>query len=81
MTKLTQDDKDLIAGMMAGDEWKVVEKVCQMVVEKLQVDVINANIREGGREIVLRKAKLDGASEVARYINNIRSQLRKEGLD
>lgn len=81
MTKLSQEDKELIAGMLSSGEWKVVEKVCQMQLEAMQIEVINASIDNGSREIVLRKSRLDGARKLATRFANIKHELKKEGLN
>jgi hypothetical protein len=81
MIKLNEDEKDLIRGMMIGNEWKVVEKVCAMIVEQLQLDLVNTSVEDSSRKITLRKAKLDGARDVAKFVNNIKARLSKEGLE
>ncbi len=79
--KLTQDDKELIAGMLASNEWQAVMKAMEIVVERLRVRVVTTNVDSNGRDIVLRKKELEGALQVVRYMNDIKYELRKEGLD
>lgn len=81
MIKLTQEEKELIQGMMSSDEWKVIEKLCDMAVEEQQVEVLTTSINDGSREIVIRKARLEGAIKVGRFFNTIKGKLKKEGLD
>lgn len=76
MTKLTQEDKEIIDGMALSDEWKSVMKFVDRMVENMKVNVHTCNIDNGSREIVLRKAKLDGALMIKRAMENIRQEIK-----
>ena len=79
--KFNEEEKEAIRDMMSAGNWAVVEKTCAMIIEQLQLDLVNTSIEDSGRKIVLRKAKLEGAQAVAKFVNNIKARIGKEGLD
>ena len=72
MTKLTQEQRDDLADMMDTPAWSAVITLCQMGVEAHQNRVYTSDITKSDREIVLAKARLEGAQEIQRLIFNAR---------
>ncbi len=73
MTKLTQDQKDNLAELLDSPTWDAVLVLCQISIDNHESRVLTADLKTADREIVLLKARLEGARDMQRSIFNARS--------
>jgi hypothetical protein len=71
MTKLTQEQKEQIDDLIQTDTWQSVLAACQIQVEAHESRLLTCDVSKSDRDIVLLKAKLDGARDVQRGLYNI----------
>lgn len=74
--RYSEDEKNGILDLVQSGQWQIACKAAETIVNELRIQVVNANINNGSREITLRKAKYDGALQVLRYMNDIRAELK-----
>jgi hypothetical protein len=79
--KFNAEEKELIAEMLVSGEWNVAMKGVAIIVERLKVELLTTHVDDSGRQIVLRKKRLEGAQAVEKFMNNIRNEIKREGLD
>lgn len=70
------EDKTQLVDMVSSGAWNTVLKAASKEVEELKIQVLNARVDSGSREIVLRKARLEGAQKVLRYMQDIKQELK-----
>lgn len=75
MKKLTQDQKENLADLLQSPAWEAVLVLCEMCVENLESQVLTADVTKSDRDLVIRKAKLDGARDLQKFIFNARNQV------
>lgn len=75
MTKLNQDQKEELAELLDSPAWEAVLALCQISVENHENRVLTCDMTANDRELVLRKARLEGARDMQRSIHNVREAI------
>lgn len=70
--KLSQEDKENIYDTIATPGWEAILKTCEMLVANHASRVLSCDLKESDREMMLRKARYEGAQELTRSLMNIR---------
>lgn len=83
MIKLTQDQREDLAELLDSPAWDAVLALCQMSIDNHESRVLTADLKVSDREIVLLKARLEGARDMQRSIHNAKSLIgiKKEKKD
>ncbi len=68
MMKLNSEQKDQLAEVMHLDGWTVIKLLLESQISDQKELVTSARIDVSGRDIVLRKASLDGAKLVRKML-------------
>lgn len=75
MTKLTQEQKEDLAELLDSPAWGAVLALCQIAIENHESRVLTADMTSSDRELILRKARLEGAREMQKSIYNVRDSI------
>lgn len=75
MTKLTLEQREQLSDMYESGEWNTVLALCQVAVERYQSLLITCDISKGDRDLLLNKARLEGAQDVKRLLDNVREHI------
>lgn len=78
MTKLSQDQKELIEEIVGTPTWDAMLTLCKMAVERQERNVLNTRVDTGSRDAVINLSKLQGAKDVSQMFWNIKEQLRSK---
>lgn len=85
MTKLNLEQRESLADMMDSPAWDALLTYVQMSVENHETRLLTCDMSVNDRELILRKARLEGAMDVQRSImsmkRNIGSSKKKERDD
>lgn len=65
---MTPVQKNMIRDIIENEQWGAVIAAAQDIVTSKERDVITCSIDQGSRELTLRKARLEGAQAVHRYL-------------
>lgn len=72
MKKLSIEQREQLADMVDSGEWDTVMALCGIAIENHQSRLLSTDISKNDRDIVLNKAKLEGALDVQRLMDNVR---------
>ncbi len=75
MTKLTTEQKEQLADMVDSGEWDTVMALCGIAVGNHQSRLLTTDISKGDRDLLMNKAKLEGALDVQRLMDNVREYI------
>lgn len=76
MIKLSQEEKERLREFSESNQCQLVLKWCDVMIARMERNVINCPITSGSREITLKKAKLDGAVALRVAIDSIKAGLK-----
>lgn len=80
MKTLTEDDKDILRDM-ADEQYQVVVRITQLLVQKQEEALLSYTLTKDHQEFILLKARLDGAKILANGISRAKRELTKEKSD
>lgn len=72
--KLTQDERDLLLELTETETWAAVLKLCKLSGER-QLEIL-VGTPAAHTDLVIRKAKLEGAQDVYQSFRDIKSYLK-----
>ncbi len=72
MTKLTQEQKDELSDLIGSSTWEAVLTLCKMSVENHEIRMRTIDIAKSDRDLVLAKARLEGALDMQRTFHSVR---------
>lgn len=75
MTKLTQEEKELLYDLTQTPTWQAVLSACQIQIEYHENRLTTCDISKSDRDLVILKAKLDGARDVQKGLYNIKEMI------
>lgn len=75
MTKLSIEQREALADIHESGNWEAVMALCQVSLEHQQNRLLTADISKTDRELVLLKARLEGAQDMQRLLSNIREHI------
>ncbi len=75
MTKLTIEQREQLADMLDSGEWDTVMALCNIAVENHQNRLLCTDISKNDRDLLMNKAKLEGAQDVHRLLDNVREHI------
>lgn len=75
MTKLTIEQREALADIHESGNWEAVLALCQISLEHHQTRLMTADISKNDRDLVILKARLEGAQDMQRLLSNIREHI------
>ena len=75
--KLSMEESDTLTDLMDSVYWPVIEKVLSLGVQVQQERVLSADISHGSREIILARARAEGAQTLASYFGSLKRKVKK----
>ncbi len=75
MKKLSIEQKEQLADMLDSGEWDTVMALCSIAVENHESILLCTDISKGDRDIMLNKARLEGATAVHRLMENVQAAI------
>lgn len=75
MTKLTMEQREALADIYENGNWEAVMAICQISVEHHENRLKTADINKGDRELLLCKARLEGAQDMQKLMANVREHI------
>ncbi len=75
MTKLSIEQKEKLADMVDSGEWDTVMVLCGIAVENHENRLLCTDISKHDRDLLVNKAKLEGAQDVRRLMDNVREYI------
>ena len=75
MTKLTLEQREQLADMYDSGEWDAVMALCGLCIEHHESRLLCTDVSKADRDLVLNKARLEGATSVQRFLNNIQEHI------
>ena len=75
MTKLTIEQRETLADIVDAGNWEAVMTLCQISLEHHEVRLRTADIAKSDRELLLAKARYEGALDMHRILSNVREHV------
>lgn len=79
MMKLSIEQREQLADMVDSGEWDTVMALCGLAVENHQNRLLCTDISKGDRDLLINRAKLEGANDVRRLMENVREYIGGAG--
>lgn len=76
--KLTIDEQEEFQNLMASSAWNVLIKVLVSLEQKQKDRVLSYNLDKGPEQLVIEKARAEGAIQLVRALLTQKEQIRKK---
>lgn len=76
--KLSQEHKEELKQISVGSEWKSVEALQGLCLNKMEQDMMSVRLEDGGAELYRKRLMLDGAKTLVKMINDYMIKNRKD---
>jgi hypothetical protein len=70
--RFSEEELDLIAELTDSVYWGLIQKVLNMGIQDQQTRVLNIDINNGARPLVIAKARAEGAQALASYVGSLK---------
>lgn len=78
--KITLEEKELLQELLLSRGWPILLKYVSGLAEDIDKRVLTYNLKDGAQGLVEEKARSEGAHQLRRAIENIKSNAKKQGL-
>lgn len=76
---MTGEQKEIVRELTESDAWEAVIAYCESLTKRQAEAVVNYNLNQGPRGLLILKANLDGAKTLLTGIKNAKRELKIKG--